>query len=118
MNIPYPTVIIEVGHRNESWKRLKQDAGTKAFAHQTSIQVLIAIKIYTAHFRVFWASRSMTGVGMKIEQSSPKLDIQTPTNLSITIPKQLVFWGVPPVNHPVTSTPDLILQLETLRVAI
>jgi hypothetical protein len=89
-NIPYPTVVVEVGHRNESWRRLKRDARTKAFAPMTSIQVLIAIKIYTAHFRVFWASRSMTGVGMRIEHS-PKLDIQTPTNLSITIPKTLVF---------------------------
>jgi len=117
-NIPYPTVVIDVGHKHEGWKKLKRDARTKAFTRMTSIQILVGIKIFTSHFRAFWARRSATGTGMNIQETTPKLDARVPTNLTFTLPKNLVFWGVPQPNWPVTPTPNLTLHMETLRLAI
>ena len=117
-NIPYPTLVIEVYHKHEGWKELKRDAKTKAFSQMTSIQIIIGIKLFTSHFRVFWAHRSPTGTGMNIQGTTPKLDVQIPTNLTFTLPKSLVFWSVPQVSWPVTPTPNLILHMETLRMAI
>ena len=117
-NIPYPTIVIEVNHNHEGWNKLKRDARTKALARMTSIQIIIGITIFTSHFRIFWARRSATGTGMNIQQTTPKLDAQVPTNLTFTLPKNLVFWSVPQPNWPVTSTPNLILQIDTLRLAI
>lgn len=118
MNIPYPTIVIEVGHNHEGWNKLKGDARMKAFSRMTSIQIIIGIQIFISDFRVFWARRSATGTGMNIQQTTPKLDVQVSTNLTFTLPKNLVFWSVPQSNWPVTPTPNLILQIDTLRLAI
>lgn len=37
-NEHYPTIVVELANRNESWNRLVNDARRKAFARQTSIQ--------------------------------------------------------------------------------
>lgn len=84
----------------------------------TSVQVLIGVKIYTHDIRVFWARRSPTGTGMNIQETTDKFDAQTPTNATLTIPKALIFWGVPAANMPPTPTQNLVLYLETLRLAI
>jgi hypothetical protein len=94
-NFAYPTVVIEVGHHHESWKHLKDDARTKAFTARTSIQVFVGIKLYTSDYQMFWACRSPTGGGMNIQDETPKLNAQTPTNLVFTIPKQLIFFVMP-----------------------
>ena len=54
------------------------------------------------------------GIGMDIQEMTPKLDAQTSTNLIFTLPNQLVFWSVAPANWPVTPTPNLILHIENL----
>lgn len=84
----------------------------------TSVQVLIGVKIYTHDIRVFWARRSPTGTGMNIQETTDKFDAQTPTNATLMIPKAFIFWGVPAANMPPTPTQNLVLYLETLRLAI
>ena len=117
-NIAYPTIVIEVGHRHERWDKLKRDARNKASAASTTIQVVIGIKLFTSHFRMFWGCRSPTGRGMNIQDTTPKLDARTPTNLIFTISKALVFFGVPAHLLPVSPTPNLDLPIEILRVAV
>lgn len=84
----------------------------------TSIQVAIGVKIYKRHIRCFWGSRRANGADMTIREQTPKLDAQQVSATDFTIPKHLVFWGVPPHLLPPTPTPALILPFETLRIAI
>lgn len=112
-NAPYPTWVFEVAHRNEDWVRLQNEARTKAFSAQTSIQVFIGVKIYSAHFKVFWAKRSPVGFGMRIQRSSPKLRINQPTGITFNIPATLIYWGCP--NIPPLPSPSIPLRLEVLR---
>ena len=108
--------VFEVAHRHEDWSRLKNDARTKAFSAQTSIQVFVGIKIYSQHFKAFWARRSPTGVGMNIERASPKLRINQPTGIVFRIPANLIFWGCPQI--PNLPSPSCSLPLERLRVLL
>lgn len=117
-NVPYPTVVLEVAHKIESWRRLKDDARKKAFSRMTSIQVVIGIKIYERHIRCFWGSRGANGTDMVFREQTSKLDVQQASAIVFTIPKDLVFWGVPCHLIPTTSGPALILPIETLRIAI
>jgi len=112
-NAPYPTWVFEVAHSNEGWDRLKNDARMKAFSAQTSIQVFVGIKIYSQHFRVFWARRSPVGHGMRIQRTSPKLRINQPTGITFNIPATLIYWGCP--NVPPLPSPNIPLRLDVLR---
>lgn len=115
----YPTLVFEVAHRNESWRRLKDDARNKAFSRLTSIQVVIGVKIYAHHFRAFWAHRRANpNHGMSIQQTTEKLDVKLVTQETFRIPAQYIFFGVPANNVPQTPTPTLNLKLEKIRNAI
>jgi hypothetical protein len=108
--------VFEVAHHNEDWERLKNDARSKAFSAQTSIQVFVGVKIYSKHFRVFWAKRSPVGFGMRIQRTSPKLHINQPTGITFNIPATLIFWGCP--NIPPLPSASFPLKLEDLRLSI
>jgi len=113
----YPTVVYEVSHMNESLRRMKDDARTKAFSILTSIQVVICVKISKGHFQAFWGKRHPTRPGgMLIQQRTDKLDVHQPTQIMFTIPATLVFHGVAVL--PPTPTPNLQLKLERVRNAI
>jgi hypothetical protein len=115
-NTPFPTWVFEVAHRHEGRTQLKNDARRKAFSAQTSIQVLVGIKIYSQHFKVFWAKRSHTGVGMTIQRTSPKLRIDQPTGIIFRIPANLIFWGCPQI--PNLPSPSCPLPLDRLRLLL
>jgi hypothetical protein len=115
----YPTIVYEVAHRNESWRRLKDDARNKAFSRLTSIQVFVGVKIYAHHFRAFWAHRRTNpNYGMYIQQTTTRLDVKLETQEIFRIPAQYIFFGVPANNIPPTPTPTLDLHLEKVRNAI
>lgn len=117
-NVPYPTVVLEIAHKNEPWNRLKQDASNKAFSTMTSIQVAIGVKIYKQHIRCFWGNRRANGSNITIREQTQKLEAYQVSAVVFTIPKNLVFWGIPSHLLPHTATPNLILPIETLRIAI
>jgi hypothetical protein len=114
---PYPTMVIEVAVGNESWRKLKDDARTKAFSRMTSIQVYVGVKVFKNTFRAIWGKRRAVGHGIHIEGQTDKLRLDTISNIIFRIPKDLIFWGVP-LPLPLTPTPDLILHMETFRLAI
>src|SRR5436305_7224755 len=114
---PYPTMVVDIAVENESWRRLKDGARAKAFSRLTSIQVFVGVKVYKNTFRAIWGKRRAVGHGMHIQQQTEKLDLHAVSNVMFTIPKSLVFWGVP-LPLPPTPTPDLILLIETFRLAI
>jgi cobalamin biosynthesis protein CobD/CbiB len=115
----YPTLVFEVAHRNESWRRRKDDARNKVFSRLTSIQVVIGVKIYAHHFRAFWAHRRTNpNHGMSIQQTTEKLDVKLVTQDIFRIPSQYIFFGVPANMVPLIPTPSLDLKLEKIRNAI
>jgi hypothetical protein len=117
-NEHYPTMVIEVAYRNESWRRLVDDARRKAFAAQTSIQIVLGIKIYNHHFQCFWGRRSARGYGMNIIQQTDKLARNTPTNDVFSIPRALFWWGIPPANVPLTATQNYDLPMDWVRAQL
>jgi hypothetical protein len=111
--------VVEVAHRNEKWEQLLADAGLKAFSRMTSIQVVVGVKIYSRHFRCFWARRRLVpNYGMIIEGRSDKLPVSVATDVEFIIPADLIFYGVPHDQMPPLPTPHLHLRMEILRDAI
>ena len=111
-------MVVEVAVENESWRRLKADARRKTFSRLTSIQVFVGVKVFKKSFRAIWGQRRPVGHGMHIQQQTDKLDLDTVTNVTFRIPKNVIFWGVPLHLLPQTPTQDLILEMETVRLAI
>src|SRR5947209_5657495 len=72
---PYPTMVVDIAVENESWRRLKDGARTKAFSRLTSIQVFVGVKVYKNTFRAIWGKRRAVGHGMHIQQQTEKLDL-------------------------------------------
>ena len=118
LNRMYPTIVFEVAHKNESYRRLVTDARRKAFAGSTSIHVLLGVKIYERHFQCFWAKRHRSGQGMSIMQRTDKLPLRTPTQITFSIPQQDIWWGVAAQAIPLTTTPNYALSLDWLRQRI
>ena len=114
---PYPTMVVEIAHTHESWKKLKDDARRKAFSSRTSIHWMIGIKFYKNYFQAFWGVRRANGWGIQIRESTGKLPKDTPTNTVFTIPGIDFWWGVPAGDIPQTATQDFTFPLEQLRVA-
>jgi len=114
---PFPTVVFEVSHNNEIWPQLLQDARTKAFSVNTSIQVWIGLKIYTHRLRGIWGYRRNVGQGMRIGGQVPAFSIYQPTARHLRIPTHLIFWGsvIPP--H-LVAQPQFPIALEDFRVEL
>jgi hypothetical protein len=109
----YPTLVLEVAHKNKYWHHLKDDAQNKVFSRLTSIQVVIAVKIFVHHFCAFWAHHCANpNYWMNIQQTTEKLDVELVTQEIFRIPAQYVFFGVPINNIPLTPTLTLNLKLE------
>lgn len=113
---PYPTVVIEIAHCNESWNRLILDSRKKAFSSKTSIQDVIGIKIFKKTYIMFWGRRARRGYGMCIKKITPKLDIKNPSCRVFNISANLIFWGCPQL--PPLPSPNLSLRVEIFRKAI
>ena len=112
---PFPTIVFEVSHTNETWPQLLSDGRTKAFSRITTIQVVIAFKIYATHFRAMWAKRGARGYGMRLCRVTRKFPINRPTRLNFDIPTALIFWGCPAIPQHLQNTPHLRIPLEEFR---
>jgi hypothetical protein len=96
--------------------QLKADVRYKAFSQNTSIQILMGVKIYANHMRLFWGKRAAVGYGMRIMHTSPKLRINEPMTLVFNLPANLIFWGLPAL--PPLPTPEFPFSFEALRQEI
>lgn len=110
--LAFPTVVIEVAHKHESWQRLFTDGQEKAFSRNTSVQILIGIKIYTSNIRAFWGKRKLTGRGMDVMRVTPKIRLDRPTRSYFLIPSALIYWGT--VAPPFVGA-NFRLKLEDIR---
>jgi hypothetical protein len=117
LGTPFPTVVFEVSHRHETWSQLLQDARTKAFSGNTTIQVWVGLKIYAHRLQGTWGYRSKVGHGMTIGGQVPTFSIYKPTGRHLRIPTHLIFWGsvIPP--HLVTQI-RFPIPLEDFRVRL
>ena len=95
VGVAFPTVVFEVAHCHESWALLLQDAREKAFSRQTSVQLVVGIKLFKHEFKVFWARRGRRGHGMKVMRMTEKIRYDRPTGKFLLLPSRLIFWGCP-----------------------
>jgi hypothetical protein len=121
-NVPYPTLTIDVAKTHESEIQLLADAVNKHFAAMTGVMVWLGIKIYPTHrMKITLRERDVTqGFGAVDPPLAYTGFISTvgPCAVSITIPKRLIFHGVPNNLVPPTATPDFIVDLNHIREAI
>jgi hypothetical protein len=55
---------------------------------------------------------------MSIMQRTDELPLQTPTQITFTIPQQEIWWGIAAQAIPPITTPNYILSLDWLRQMI
>ena len=118
-NVLYPNFTVEVGKSHESWDQLFRDARDKHFTPITGVVVYLGIKIFpTERIRVCLLERNaVQGFGYldpPLAQTG-YIDINVPCNITIVIPKRLIFFGVPPALVPPTVTPDYNLDVDIIR---
>ena len=113
---------MEIAKSHDSWDRLLSDANDKHFSPLTGIVLWLGIKIYNSErMRVCLLERDMVqGYGAVDPPLACIGFIRTdvPCNASITIPKGLIYYGVPNGLMPPTISPDYILDLNIVREAI
>jgi hypothetical protein len=120
-NVGYPTFTVEVAKSHESEPQLLSDASNKHFSPMTGVMVWLGIKMYPTHqFSVTLLERdTQAGFGaLPTLAHTGFLSSAGPVQATITIPKRLIYHGVP--NHlvPPTTTPDFILDLNVIREAV
>jgi len=117
--VMYPTFTIEVGKLHETWDQLFRDAESKHFAADTSVAVYLGIKIFpTKRMKVCLLQRDFVrGFGYLDPPLAQTgfLDINVQCNITIVVPKRLIFFGVPVAMIPVTMTADYHLNVEIIR---
>ena len=105
--IIYPTFVIEVGRSHETYPQLLNDAEFKHFSPMTSIQVWLGIKLFpTARMKVALKVRNNNlGHGSDPAQfiESETISLLQPTDIEIIVPKNRIYFAVPPAQVPPTS---------------
>jgi hypothetical protein len=118
----YPTFVLEVGYQHETYPELLRDAAAKHFSPMTSIQLYLGIKIHrnSRRFQTVLCDRAPRNAGGTniLFSTNGMLSVDVPTPLSFTLPSRLLFFGVPAHLIPATATPDLVVPLERIRIAI
>ena len=118
-NICYPNFTVEVGKSHESWDQLLRDADRKHFAAITGVMVYLGIKIFPSkRMRVCLLERDAThGFGYLDPPLADTgfIDINVPCNITIVVPKRLIFFGVPQALVPPTVTADYNLDVDIIR---
>jgi hypothetical protein len=107
-SIIYPTFTIEVGKSNESYPRLLNDAELKHFSPMTSVQAWLGIKLFTQTARMKVALKlrnNNLGYGSDPAHliESDTISLLQPTNIEIIVPKDRIYFAVPPAQVPPTS---------------
>jgi hypothetical protein len=105
--IVYPTFTIEVGRSHETYPQLLNDAELKHFSPMTSVQVWLGIKLYpSVRMKVALKMRhSNLGYGSDPAQfvESDTISLLHPTDIEIIVPKNRIYFAVPPAQVPPTS---------------
>lgn len=106
-SIVYPTFTIEVGKCHESYPKLLDDAELKHFSPLTSIQAWLGIKLYsqTTRMKVALKVRNNTlghGSDPAHMVESDAISLLQPTNIEIVVPKDRIYFAVPPELVPPT----------------
>ena len=120
-NVPYPTFTVEISKSNETWPQLLREADERHFSPLTGVMVWLGVKIFpeTDQMRVCLKERDpITGHGSLDPPITGYISTDVPCQATITIPKRLIYHGVPNQLIPPTTTPDYILDLELIREAI
>lgn len=121
-NVLYPNFTVEIAKSHESWDQLLSDANAKHFSPLTGIVVWLGIKIYNSERMRVCLSEwdKVQGYGAVDPPLACTGFIRTnvPCNASITIPKRLIYYGVPNGLIPTTISPDYILDLNIVREAV
>jgi hypothetical protein len=116
-NQGYPTMVLEVGYKHETYPQLLRDAAQKHMNANTSVQCHIGIKIHrqTARFQIAVTERTAGG-GLNVYYESGMMAVHTPCpGVTFTIPKRHIFFAVPAHLISATLTPDLIIPAEQIR---
>jgi hypothetical protein len=113
VGVAFPTIVFEIAHHNEPWHILLRDAREKAFSAQSSVQVVIGVKLFKKEFKAFWAKRHAQGRGMKIMRMTEKIKLDQPTRRFFLIPANLIYWGCPHI--PAHVSTHFRFSLESYR---
>lgn len=118
-NVCYPNFTVEVAKSHETWDQLVRDADSKHFAIMTGVMVYLGIKIFPSkRMRICVLERNaIQGFGYLNPPLADTgfIDINNPCNITIVIPKRLIFFGVPPALVPPTVAPDYNLDVDIIR---
>jgi len=137
-NQMYPNVVIEVSKSHESNADMFNDADVKHFSPLTSVRVWIGLKFtpgYGGRMRAMFRLRNHIAGSGTLPGSGATTDyipLSQPTDIEFIIPKDEVYFGVPPPLPPtLLSIPgpnalpppaipgpadDLVLSLEDVRL--
>jgi hypothetical protein len=117
-NVCYPNVTVEVAKAHESWDQLLPDAAGKHFSATTGVMAYVGVKIFPSRrIRVCLLVRNvLQGFGYIDPPLADTrfINIDAPSNMTIVVPKDLIFFGVPPALVPPTVTPNYNLDVDMI----
>lgn len=109
--IPCPTLVVQVAYRHQSLKDLFKEASERLFSCNTSIQILLAIKIFDDQKFMVGVYRRGEGDAPHVKTVTSMVSLTVPTTETITLSAKALLWGVPDLG----PMRDCVLELEPLR---
>jgi hypothetical protein len=106
-----PTLVVQVAYRHQSLKDLFNEASEKLFSYNTSIQILLAIKIFDDGKFVVGTYRRGKDNAPHTQTVTSTISLTVPTTKTITLSAEALLWGVPDLG----PMRDCVLELEPLR---
>ena len=105
-NLIYPTFVIEISKSHESYPELLRDCDAKHFSPFTSIMIWLGVKAFPNRTMkaVFKLRDLVQGFGYDRDSGAETgpIPIDQPTPIEFVLPKNLIFFAVPP---PLPPTP-------------
>lgn len=105
-NLIYPTFVIEIAKSHESYTELLHDCDAKQFSPLTSIMIWLGVKVFpNGTMKAVFKLRDLVqgfGYDRNSGAETATIPINQPTPIEFVLPKNFIFFGVPP---PLPSTP-------------
>jgi hypothetical protein len=105
-NFVYPTFVIEIAKSNESYPELLRDCDSKHFSPMTSVMIWLGVKAFpTGTMKAVFKLRDLVqgfGYDRNSGAETPVLPLDQPTPIEFVLPKNFIFFAVPP---PLPPTP-------------
>ena len=105
-NLIFPTFVIEIAKSHESYPELLRDCDSKHFSPLTSVMIWLGVKIFPngTMKAVFKLRDFVQGFGYDRNSGAEtaSIPIDQPTQIEFVLPKNLIFFAVPP---PLPPTP-------------